>query len=112
MALLPSADRAILDLQKLEGYCLDPEHPRGRHKARVFRETLALTRRDARWLQSALLDAVRVTEAVHLRQDRFGTHWRVDVSLTRQGRRAVIRTLWIIRTAEQAPRFVTCWVMR
>jgi hypothetical protein len=33
---LPYGDRAILDIRKIEGYCLDPAHPRGRHKARVF----------------------------------------------------------------------------
>jgi hypothetical protein len=24
-----------IDIRKLEDYCLDPSHPRGRHKARV-----------------------------------------------------------------------------
>ena len=26
----------IVDRQKLTGYCLNPDHPRGKHKARVF----------------------------------------------------------------------------
>jgi hypothetical protein len=29
--------RAIADVRKLAGYSLNPSHPRGRHKARVFR---------------------------------------------------------------------------
>jgi hypothetical protein len=33
---LPNGDRAIVDLEKLRAYCLNPQHPRGRHKARVF----------------------------------------------------------------------------
>jgi hypothetical protein len=33
---LPGADVAIVDVEKLTGYCLNPEHPRGKHKARVF----------------------------------------------------------------------------
>ncbi len=35
---LPHGDQAILDMRKIEDYCLNPSHPRGRHKARVFRE--------------------------------------------------------------------------
>jgi len=33
---MPDGDAAIVDRQKLTGYCLNPEHPRGKHKARVF----------------------------------------------------------------------------
>jgi hypothetical protein len=111
MSPLPYADRAILDLQKIESYCLDPAHPRGRHKARVFREALGIGRGDAAWFRRELLDAVTHAEAVSVVHDAFGTRWRVDVPLTRQNRNVVIRTLWIVRTGEQVPRFVTCWVL-
>jgi hypothetical protein len=40
---LPRSDEAILDIRKIEDYCLSPSHPRGRHKARVFREPLTLS---------------------------------------------------------------------
>ena len=33
---MPGSEAAIVDLAKLTGYCLNPEHPRGKHKARVF----------------------------------------------------------------------------
>jgi len=39
---MPDGDAAIVDRQKLTGYCLNPEHPRGKHKARVF-ATLGFT---------------------------------------------------------------------
>jgi hypothetical protein len=111
MALLPNSDRAILNIRKLEGYCLDPAHPRGRHKARVFREALGIGRSDAAWLRHALLAAITSGEAIELSADEFGHRWRVDVPMARQERRAVIRTLWLIRTGEDIPRFVTCWVL-
>jgi Domain of unknown function (DUF4926) len=38
---LPNGDRAILDIRKLEDYCLSPSHPRGRHNTRVFRRLWA-----------------------------------------------------------------------
>lgn len=37
---LPSGDQAVIDDDKLIGYCLNPEHPEGRHKARVFQSVL------------------------------------------------------------------------
>ena len=33
---LPNGERAIVDCRKLDEYCLNPHHPRGRNKARVF----------------------------------------------------------------------------
>jgi hypothetical protein len=54
---LPHGDQAILDMRKIGDYCLNPSHPRGRHKARVFREALDLQRSDASWLRDALLEA-------------------------------------------------------
>jgi len=34
---LPGGERANVDVAKLRDYCLNPTHPRGRHKARVSR---------------------------------------------------------------------------
>lgn len=111
MARLPNVERAILDLNKLEDYCLSPTHPRGRHKARVFRESLGIGAGEATWLRGALLEGIWTSEAADLGNDGFGTRWRADVPVTRQNRRIVVRTLWIVRTDEQVPRFVTCWVL-
>ena len=111
MARLPRSDEAILDIRKIEDYCLSPPHPRGRHKARVFREALGLTRGDAAWLQDALLEGARSSEASELAADACGAHWRLDVTVRRHGRTAVVRTIWIVRTGESLPRFVTCWVL-
>lgn len=111
MARLPNAPHAILDIAKLEQYCLAPSHPRGRHKARVFRAALGIDQADAAWLREALLSAVQNAEATKLAIDQFGTQWQVDLAVQRQERRAVVRTIWIVRSGETTPRFVTCWVV-
>ncbi len=111
MTRLPHGDEAILDIRKVEDYCMSPSHPRGRHKARVFREALGLQRRDAAWLRNALLEAARSSEASLIVVDPWGTHWRLDATITRQGKSVVVRTIWIVRTGESAPRFVTRWVL-
>jgi hypothetical protein len=72
MPRLPNSDEAILELRKLEDYCLDPAHPRGRHKARVFRQALGLERRDAQWLREALRAAARDVDATALTSDAMG----------------------------------------
>jgi hypothetical protein len=108
---LPHGDEAILDIRKIEEYCMSPSHPRGRHKARVFRDALDLQRSDAAWLRDVLLDAALSSEAAPIAVDPWGAHWRLDATIRRQGKHAVVRTIWIVRTGESVPRFVTCWVL-
>jgi hypothetical protein len=110
MALLPNAESAHIDLRKLEDYCLSPGHPRGRHKARVFRDSLGIGQSQAGWLRQQILAALAEADAVELEPDDYGRRWRVDVMVARQNRRAVVRTVWLMRTGESTPRFVTCWV--
>lgn len=95
----------------MEDYCLHPAHLRGRHKARVFDRTLGIGRSDADWLRQQILDALADTEAMELESSSYGRRWRVDVSVRRQSRTVVVRTLWLMRTSERVPRFVTCWVL-
>jgi hypothetical protein len=108
---LPHGDQAILDMRKIEDYCLNPSHPRGRHEARVFREALDLQRSDAAWLRGTLLEVAHSAEAFQDGEDAWGTHWRLDANVRRQGKSAVVRTIWIVRTGESVPRFVACWVL-
>jgi hypothetical protein len=108
---LPHGKGAILDIRKIEHYCLNPLHPRGRHKARVFRDALDLQRADAPWLRDAILNAALVEEAVEIAADEWGLHWRLDAALRRHGKTAVVRTIWLVRAGERVPRFVRCWVL-
>ena len=101
---LPNGDEAILDVRKIEDYCLSPSHPRGRHKARVFRQALTLQHTDAGWLRDVLLVAARSGDAAQVATDAWGTQWRLDVTIGRQGKSAVVRTIWIVRTSESVPR--------
>lgn len=108
---LPNADLAVFDIRKLTDYCLNSSHPRGRHKARVFREALDLKRDDAPWLKDALLTAARSTEASLIGRDVWGAHWRLDAAIWRHDKNAVVRSIWIVRAGENRPTFVTCWVL-
>jgi hypothetical protein len=107
---IPEADRAVVDLQKLEGYCLNENHPRGKHKARVFRSALGLTKKDSEWLREQLFDAIQSLEAEEGRSDRFGQRFVLDFQLKTEKGKETIRSKWIIRREETFPRFVTCYV--
>jgi hypothetical protein len=91
---LPGADTATIDSRKLTHYCLDPTHPRGRHKARVFRETLGITGADAAWFRQQLLDAVAALDATRIVSDAHGDRWRIDVPLERRADQDRGAQLW------------------
>jgi len=69
---LPGGEHAIVDIVKLRDYCLNPLHPRGRHKARVFVSALGLIRADAQFLREELLRAAREADAAMGDVDKYG----------------------------------------
>lgn len=114
---MPQAAQAIARKSKFRDYLLDPGHPVGGHKARVFAATFGLQRNDAERFRSELLHLIRTnTGVVRNCRDaplhRAGaTTWTVDVRYTGpNGTTATIRTQWDINVPGTAPRFVTAWV--
>ena len=111
MNSIANADDAIVDIRKLRDYCLNREHPRGRHKARVFLASLGLTREHSGYLRAQLIDAVRSGLAVEINSDIHGRRYRVDFTLDTGRRAARVRSLWIVRCDENFPRFTSCYVL-
>jgi hypothetical protein len=108
---LPGGDNAIVDIAKLRDYCVDPQHPRGRHKARVFAATLGLAQTDAEFLRESLLRAAREADALVGESDEYGDRFTVDFELNRGNRRAVVRSAWIVLRGETVPRLTSCFVL-
>jgi hypothetical protein len=108
---LPNAERAIVDPTKLRAYCLNPDHPRGRHKARVFAAALGLTATDTDYLQAVFLAAVRTNDALLGEQDIYGQRWSVDIWVRGPAGEAMVRTTWIVRSDEDVPRLTSCYVL-
>lgn len=108
---LPSGERAVIDAQKVCGYCLDPEHDDGRHKAHIFLTLLGLTRSNADLLLSALADAASNGNAVAGKLDKYGQRYLIDFAFTGRSGTAMIRSVWIIRHGESIPRLVTCYIL-
>ena len=108
---LPNADNAIVEISKLKDYCLNPNHFRGRHKARVFQSALGLTMDDSGELQRALLRAAQEQQASEGVSDLYGIRYIIDFDMTRESRTAVIRSSWIVSTQDAFPRLLTCYVL-
>jgi len=109
--MLPFGENAVVDVRKLTDYVLSPEHPRGRHKARVFAAALGLTAADAEQLRASLLSAARSQPAVPGAVDSFGRRYVVDYQWSIRTRSAVVRSIWILPTGESTPRLITCHVL-
>lgn len=107
--LLPNAHRANVDIRKLRDYCLDSKHDEGKYKARLFAAALGMGAADGEELRLALQDAVKTHDAVPGREDEFGNRYRVDFILEWKGRRAMIRSGWIIEHGTDVPRLTTCY---
>jgi len=105
---LPNADRAVAELAKLRDYCLNPEHPRGQYKARVFASALGLTADDAEELRAALLEAAAQHEAQPGEADQYGQRYVLDFGMESAAGHATVRSIWIVRTGEDFPRLVSC----
>ena len=111
VAKLPNAENAVVEVRKLRDYCLSPEHPRGKHKARVFASALGLTADDAEELHEALLSAALSEEATPAEEDEYGQRYMLDFEMETEAGSATVRSGWIVRRAEDFPRLTSCFVL-
>src|SRR2546425_11194621 len=109
---LPRFDQAIIDIAKLRDYSLNPFHPEGKHKARVFAATLGFSAADAEKLRAMIVAAISTQETIAGEEDEHGERYVVDFAT--QGLRGMvtIRTAWIIDRGATVPRMVSCYVKR
>ncbi len=108
---LPNGDKAVVDMRKLTEYCLSPDHPTGKHKARVLASAMGMTVRDAEPLRRVLLAAAKDGEAIPAKTDAYGSRFVIE-SLTEGVRGpARIRSVWVVRSPGDPPRLLTCHVV-
>jgi hypothetical protein len=103
----------VVDIVKLRDYCLSDTHPRGRHKARVFRSRLGLTATDADLLRQTLLNAAhdRQNDFQPSDADEFGQRYVLDFTMTTSVGTATIRSAWIVLAGRDVLRLTTCYVL-
>ena len=104
---IPNAERAVVDIRKLRDYCLNPQHHRGRHKARLFTSLLGMSANDAEALRNTLLEAVKTQDAQLGEKDAYGQRYTLDFTLNWRDKQAIIRSAWIIETGSDTPKLTT-----
>lgn len=110
-AVMPRAADAIIDPAKLAGYALNLEHVTGRHKARLFRDLLAITADDADFLGAQLKHGLTAAGAlIRVRTSRWGVKYHVVVDvLGRNGKVYPVLAAWEVRDG-QPPKLTTTHV--
>lgn len=103
----------IVEIAKLRDYCLSDTHPRGRHKARVFRSRLGLTAHDAELLRQSLLGAAREhqDDLQPTDADAYGQRYVLDFAMTTVAGTATVRSTWIVLAGQDVLRLTSCYVL-
>ena len=108
---LPNFERALIDRRKFDEYCLNPLHPRGKHKAKVFQVALGIAQEETDELIEEINRGIGINECTVGESDKYGQRYAVDFTWERSGKQVKIRTSWIIKSKEDYPRLTSCYVM-
>lgn len=106
---LPNAETAVVPAEKVREYLLSPANPRASGKASFFR---ALGFETSNWeeLRRVLLDIALVGDATPGQNSEFGAKYEIRAIITGPtGRRATIKSVWIVDAGDDQPRFVTAF---
>ncbi|HDG1668084.1 TPA: hypothetical protein PFE31_002340, partial [Kluyvera ascorbata] len=108
---LLNAEHAVVDYRKLSTYSLNPTHPTGGHKARVFQSALGYSQTNADVLGLRVQEGVLSAPAKMLDPINFGQKMAVDIPILGvNGETEIVRTGWIYETDSLVPRLTTIFV--
>ncbi len=109
---LPNAIHAIVDESRIRHYLLAPHHPLGALKSRYF-QRLGFTAEEWDLLPYALIRHARRGVAEPTDFSPYGIKFEVRGILHgTRGRLGPIVSVWVYRTDEYVPRFVTAYAGR
>ena len=114
MQILPQHEKAIVPIEKLRDYALDPNHPQGKNKARVFKAALGMERGHADVLAQILKLTLFRSPAVRGVKNRYGEYWTTYHEIVGLSGQPVVATAAWIYKIEQAdvPVLVSCYIER
>ena len=96
--IIPNVGNASIDSRKLTDYALNPEHPVGGNKAKVFESALGYNKSNAEEFMQQIYEKLPGGRATLGKLDEFGQRYTVDISITGpNGNTVEVRTGWIIK---------------
>jgi hypothetical protein len=109
---LPRGSEAEIPEAKLRDYALNPRHPEGGHKARVFLSALELRREDWLFLREQIFERVTRYPVTDVRPwAPWGMRYEVELEITgRNGETRWVVTGWLVAQEGDRPRLVTAYV--
>jgi hypothetical protein len=110
---LPNYQNAVIPQNKLVRYSLDLTHPRGKHKAIVFKSALGFVQSTWELLRDRILIELPYHEAQPTLEDKHGKRYRVIMPLTGpNGSTRDVVVTWIIKTGTDYPSLDSTWVVK
>lgn len=95
----------------LTEYALNPNHPVGGNKAKVFESALGYNQSNADDLMRQIYEKLPSSEAVVGKLDQYGQRYTVDIPITGpNGNTVNVRTGWITKTGLDIPELTTIYV--
>jgi hypothetical protein len=109
---LPNLEKASINRDKLYEYALNPDHPSGRHKARVFSSVLGIERGHADVLAEIFKASLPRALAQQGPKTEHGASWVTYHEVVGlNGKAAIVTVAWIFQTEEpDEPKLVSCYI--
>ena len=108
---LPNLEKAQIDSKKITNYALDPNHPVGGNKAKVFESSLGYNQSNSDSLIAQIKQQLPNSEAVLGVKNEYGQRFTVDMQIKGpNGNTATVRTGWIFDIGSDTPRLTTLFV--
>jgi len=109
---LPDASQAVIPQDKLVQYSLNPDHPVGGEKARLFASRLGITVDNWKTLRDQILAQLSTLPAASRGIDVWGERFQVDVPIIGPAGSGTVRTGWVVDAPGDAPRLVSAYVLK
>jgi hypothetical protein len=104
---LSNADKAEMEEKKFTVYALNPEHPVGGHKARVFASATGFTKDNAQDLMEQIQGGVTQNTPTPGKVDDWGHRYTVKIPVTGPTGSGTVTTGWIYKTGKDTPSLTT-----
>ena len=111
--ILPNSENAIVSMEKIKGYVLNANHPKGGPKAVVFRDVLGYTEENSDALIAEIKHELPNWKAKARDATKYGQLYEVRMLLKGPtGRTATVKTGWIIDDRSEQPRLVSAYIYK
>jgi hypothetical protein len=113
LKLVDLVDNVTIDPRKLTHYALEPNSPKGKHKAVLFEKLLGFTKENYTDLLHQLETKSLQAKATFHSEDQYGKRYTVDVLVDGiKGQQVIVKTGWLVQNKARKAHLVTLYVKK